>query len=67
MTRLEERVLIYTAVAVICSFAGVFAGLSAGALSFILIVVVIEALFWFGPSGPSGYRHREHRILFNGH
>ena len=66
MTKLEERVLIYTALAVVCSFAGVFAGLWAGALTFIQIAAVIEALFWFGLPKPGAYKHREHRILFNG-
>ncbi len=67
MTKLEERVLIYTALAVVCSFAGVFVGLLSGALTFIQIAAVIEALFWFGLPKPSGHNHRERKILFNGH
>ena len=66
MTKLEERVLIYTALAVVCSFAGVFVGLLAGALSFLQIAAVIEALFWFGLPKPEASKHRQHRILFNG-
>ena len=48
MTKLEERFLIYTALAVVCSFIGVFVGLLAGVLTFVQIAAVIEALFWFG-------------------
>ena len=66
MTNMEERVLIYTALAVVCSFAMVFIGLLAGALTFIQIAAVIEALYWFGLPKLSVFKHREHRILFNG-
>ncbi len=66
MTKLEERVLIYTALAVVCSFAGVFAGFWAGALTFLQIAAVIEGLFWFGIPRQDSYKPREHRILFNG-
>jgi hypothetical protein len=66
MTNLEERVLIYTALAVVCSFAMVFIGLWAGALTFIQIAAVIEALYWFGLPKLNGFKHRQHRILFNG-
>ncbi|MEP5764329.1 MAG: hypothetical protein ABJ308_07035 [Halieaceae bacterium] len=65
MTSIEERVLIYTALAVICSVVGVFAGLMAGGLTFIQIAAVIEALFWFGMPKPGASQHRQHRILFN--
>ena len=66
MTKLEERVLIYTALAVVCSFIGVFVGLLAGVLTFLQITAVIEALFWFGLPKPGAYNHRQHRTLFNG-
>jgi len=65
MTKFEERVLIYTALAVICAFAGVFAGLLAGILTFIQIGAVIEALFWFGVPKPNVTRYRQNRTLFN--
>ena len=48
MSKMEERVLIYTALAVVCAFAGVFVGLWAGAMSFVQIAAVVEALYWFG-------------------
>ena len=65
MTAIEERVLIYTALAVVCAFVGVFAGSVAGALTFVQIAAVIEALFWFGVPRPGASKHRQHRILFN--
>lgn len=65
MTSIEERVLIYIALAVICSVVSVFAGLMAGGLTFIQIAAVIEALFWFGVPKPGASKHRQHRILFN--
>ncbi|MCZ6831816.1 MAG: hypothetical protein O7F73_19920 [Gammaproteobacteria bacterium] len=65
MSTLEERVLIYTALAVQCAFASVFVGLWIGAMAFIPVAAVIEALFWFGLPGPGTYRPREHRTLFN--
>lgn len=65
MTAIEERVLIYTALAVVCAFVGVFAGPAAGVLTFIQIAAVIEALFWFGVPRPGVSKHRQHRILFN--
>lgn len=65
MSALEERVLIYTAVAVICAFGGVFLGPWTGFMTFLQIVAVIEALYWFGASRPDSYRPREHRTLFN--
>ena len=66
MTKLEERVLIYTALAVVCSFASVFLGLWVGALAFIQIAAVIEGLYWFGPPKPQASKYRQNRILFNG-
>ncbi len=66
MTKLEERVLIYTALAVVCSFASVFLGLSVGVLAFIQIGAVIEGLYWFGPPKARASKYRQQRILFNG-
>ena len=65
MSTLEERVLIYIALAVVCAFASVFVGLWPGAMAFIQVAAVIEALFWFGLPKPGTYRYREHRTLFN--
>lgn len=65
MTTFEERVLIYIALAAICSFVGVFAGLEGAVLSFLLIAVVIEGVYWFGMPRPRVSPHRLHRILFN--
>ena len=65
MTTLEERILVYIALAVICAFVGAFAGALAGGLTFLQIAAVIEALFWFGMPKPGAYKHRQHRILFN--
>ena len=64
MTSLEERVLIYTALAVVCSLTAVFAGLAAGALTFIQIAAVVEALFWFGLPKADSFKPRQHRRLF---
>ncbi len=65
MTTLEERVLVYTALAVVCAFAGVFAGLWVGALGFVQIAAVIEALYWFGLPRADRFQPRQHRTLFN--
>jgi len=66
MNNFEERILIYIALAVICSVVGVFAGLGAAALTFIQIAAVIEALFWFGLPKPGVSKHRQHRTLYHG-
>ena len=66
MTKFEERVLIYTALAVVCSFASVFLGLWAGVLAFIQIGAVIEGLYRFGVPKPRASKYRQQRILFNG-
>ena len=66
MTDLEERIVIYIALAVICAFVGAFAGLEVAAMTFLQIAAVIEALFWFGAPKPGASRHRPQRILFNG-
>ncbi len=66
MTTFEERVLIYTALAVISSFIMVSISVMAGALTFIQIAAVVEALYWFGLPKRSVFKHRQNRILFNG-
>ncbi len=65
MSKMEERILIYTALAVVCTFASVFIGLWAGATTFMQIAAAVEALYWFGLPKPGTYCHRQHRILFN--
>ncbi|MEE4190585.1 MAG: hypothetical protein V2I66_03355 [Halieaceae bacterium] len=65
MSTIEERILIYIALAMVCAFVGVFAGMIFGALTFLQIAAVIEALFWFGMPKPGASKHRQHRILFN--
>ncbi len=65
MSILEERVLVYIALAVVCAFAGVFVGFWTGVMAFIPAAAVIEALFWFGPPRLGAYNPREHRTLFN--
>ena len=65
MSTFEERVLIYTALAVVCAFAGVFVGFWIGAMAFLQVAAVIEALFWAGLPTRGAYRPREHRTLFN--
>ncbi len=65
MTTIEERILVYIALAVICAFVGAFAGALARGLTFLQIAAVVEALFWFGMPKPGAYKHRQHRILFN--
>jgi hypothetical protein len=65
MSKLEERVLIYIALAVVCAFAAVFLGLWAAVLTFVQIAAVIEALYWFGLPKPKSAKYRQHRTLFN--
>ena len=65
MTGLEERIVIYIALAVMCAFVGVFAGLVAATLTFLQIAAVIEAVFWFGLPRPRVSPHRQQSILFN--
>ena len=50
MTRLEERMLVYTALVILCSTAGAFLGLAAGLYTFMQIAAVIEFVYWFGSS-----------------
>jgi hypothetical protein len=65
MTKFEERVLIYTALASVCAFVAVFLGLGLAALTFVQIAMVVEGLFWFGLPGRGSYAPRQHRTLFN--
>ena len=48
MSKLEERILIYIALVLLCSTASVFFGLTAGAWTFIQMASVIELMFLFG-------------------
>ena len=53
MNTLDERFVIYTALALLCSTASVFLGLAAGIWSFIQIAAVIEFLYWIVLSADS--------------
>ncbi len=46
MQSLEERVLVYTAVLLLCTPVGTFLGIEAGAMTFIHIVSAIELTYW---------------------
>ena len=46
MNRWGERLLIYTALAVLCAMTAAFAGTSAAIWSVIQIVAVIELIYW---------------------
>ncbi len=48
MDTLDERFLIYSALAILCSTVSVFLGPLAGVWSFIQIAAVIEFLYWLG-------------------
>ncbi len=43
----EERVLVYTAVLMLCTPIGTFLGAETGVLSFLQIVTAIELTYWF--------------------
>jgi hypothetical protein len=45
MTELEERILIYTALALLCAVGGIFAGGAAAAWTFVQVAAVIEIIF----------------------
>jgi hypothetical protein len=50
---LDERLVIYSALALLCSVASVFLGMAAGLWSFFQIAAVIELLCWIGlPANP---------------
>ena len=48
MDRLDERFLIYTALATVCAFVSTFSSLGAGLWSFLQAVAVIELIYWVG-------------------
>ena len=48
MSKVDERFLVYTALAMVCSTAGVFLGLAAGVWSFIQIAAIIELAYLAG-------------------
>ena len=48
MSKLEERVLIYIALILLCSLASVFMGLTAGSWSFVQMASVIELMYLIG-------------------
>lgn len=50
MNILDERLVIYTALVLLCSIASVFLGMAAGLWSFLQIAAVIELLYWLGLS-----------------
>jgi hypothetical protein len=45
MNKLEERVLIYSALVCLCSITSVFLGVVAAGWTFIMMVTVVELLF----------------------
>ena len=59
MSKLEERALIYIAMMIFCSVAGVFMGLAAGVWTFIQMAAVIEILYSLGNSNNSSSVHRQ--------
>ncbi len=46
MNKWSERLLIYTALAVLCAMTATFAGSAAAAWSFIQVAAVIELIYW---------------------
>lgn len=50
MTTLEERLLIYSALAILCCVAGMLFGAAAGFYTFMQIAAVVEFIYWFGTS-----------------
>lgn len=51
MKKLGERVLIYTALAVLCLMTATFAGTVAAIWSFVQVVAVIELIYWIASPG----------------
>ena len=64
MSTIEERILIYIALAAVCAFAGIAVGLDEALFSFVMIAAVVEALYWFGLPRARLSSHRRHRTLF---
>ena len=57
MDTLEERFLIYTALAILCCTASAFLGAAVGMYTFMQIAAVIEVTYWLGsPSRTKGAR-----------
>ena len=54
MDTLDERFLIYSALLVLCAFAGVFLGLVAASWTFFQVAAVIELVYWIGGPEDSG-------------
>ncbi len=57
MQRLGERMVIYTALLVLCGLTGVAVAPAAGALSFFQVVVIIELIYWL--ARPAGKTRRQ--------
>ncbi|MFT6276575.1 MAG: hypothetical protein ACJAZ0_002683 [Halioglobus sp.] len=61
MNAVDERFMIYAALALLCSTASTFLGATAGLWSFLQIAAVIEFLYWIGlPSGGNSAQSRYH-------
>ncbi len=57
MGKLSERLLVYTALAVLCGMTVTFAGAAAAIWSFLQIVAVIELIYWIAsPAGQDSAR-----------
>ena len=56
MSAMNQRSLIYIALAILCASAGSFVGLAAAVWSFIQIVAVIELTYWIGTPGSDSAR-----------
>jgi len=54
MSIVDERFMIYSALAILCSTVSVFLGPTAGIWSFIQIGAVIEFLYWVGLPARTG-------------
>ena len=61
MDRSDERILVYTALLIVCCTIGSFLGLVAGAWTFLQIAAVIELMYWLGshPGSDEGTRSLE--------
>lgn len=61
MSATDERFMIYSALALLCSTVSAFIGVAAGVWSFIQIAAVVEFLYWMGLPGsndPTQSRHQ---------
>ena len=50
MNKLEQRMLIYTALIILCGLAAILIGAAAGIFTFMQIAAVIEFIYWLGSS-----------------